>query len=120
MSKCPRCENEKLRDGQKFCQMCGLNLNMNKENAIISLKKLVDENKLLYPSERQAIEYAILELERTAQEVPIQEQSISNSLKANITIKGLDVLKKFSTDSSLGIDTICTDKTSVEVTLLES
>lgn len=83
MNKCPRCKNEKLREGQKFCQMCGFNLNMNKENAITSLKKLVDENKLLYPSERQAIEYAILELERTAQEVPVQEQSES-SITTNV------------------------------------
>ncbi|MGG7059875.1 zinc ribbon domain-containing protein [Clostridium tertium] len=75
MNKCPRCENEKLREDQNFCQICGIKLNMNKENAIISLKKLADENKLLYPHERQAIEYAIKELERTAQEVPVQEQS---------------------------------------------
>lgn len=26
MNKCPRCENEKLREDQNFCQICGLNL----------------------------------------------------------------------------------------------
>ena len=94
MNKCPRCKNEKLREGQKFCQMCGFNLNMNKENAITSLKKLVDENKLLYPSERQAIEYAILELERTAQEVPVQEQSFDKDKFAKDLAKAINTAFK--------------------------
>lgn len=94
MNKCLRCNNEKLKEGQNFCQMCGLKLDMNKENAIASLKKLVDENKLLYPSERQAIEFAILELERTAQEVPVQEQSAINiNLDENFT---KEVIEKIS------------------------
>ena len=54
----------------------------------------------------------------TAPEVPVQEQS-SSKLKANFTIKGLDTLIN-STDSFLNIDTICTNKTSVEVNLFES
>ena len=68
MNKCPRCENEKLVENQKFCQICGLKLDTSKEGAIASLKELHD-NPLLLPSERQAIEYAITELERIAQEV---------------------------------------------------
>ena len=73
MNKCPRCENEKLVENQKFCQICGLKLDTSKEGAIASLKELHD-NPLLLPSERQTIEYAITELERTAHEVPVQEQ----------------------------------------------
>ena len=76
MNKCPRCENEKLVENQKFCQICGLKLDTSKEGAIASLKELHD-NPLLRPSERQAIEYAIIELERTAQEVPVQEQYVT-------------------------------------------
>ena len=98
---------------------------MKKEKAINVLKEIRNlssefETYEIREIDLEALEYAIKELERTAQEVPVQEQSISNNLKANITIKGLNVLEKFSTDSSLGIDTICTDKTSVEVNLFES
>lgn len=75
MTKCPRCENEKLVENQKFCQICGLKLDTSKEGAIASLKELHD-NPLLLPSERQTIEYAITELERIAQEAPVQEQYI--------------------------------------------
>lgn len=46
---------------------------MNREEAISSLKHLLDTNKLLYKHERVALEYVIKEL--TAQEVPVQEQS---------------------------------------------
>lgn len=74
MNKCPRCENEKLLENQNFCQICGLRLDMKREGVIVSLKRLLDDNPLIYPCERQAIEYAITELERTAQEVPVQEQ----------------------------------------------
>ena len=76
MNKCPRCGSEKLVKNQNFCQICGLRLDMKREGVIVSLKRLLDDNPLIYPCERQAIEYAIRELERTAQEVPVQEQSI--------------------------------------------
>ncbi|WP_195617353.1 hypothetical protein [Clostridium paraputrificum] len=81
MNKCPRCENENLKEDYNYCPVCGVNLG-------------------------------------TAPEVPVQEQS-SSKLKANFTIKGLDTLIN-STDSFLNIDTICTNKTSVEVNLFES
>lgn len=61
MNKCPRCENEELSENQNFCQKCGLKLDTRKEGAIASLKKLHD-SPLLFPSERQALEYAIKEL----------------------------------------------------------
>lgn len=89
MNKCPRCENEKLVKNQKFCQICGLKLDTSKEGAIASLKELHD-NPLLRPSERQAIEYAITELERTAQEVPVQEQLVSNiDITADFVKRGI-------------------------------
>ena len=81
MNKCPRCENENLKEDYNYCPVCGVYLG-------------------------------------TAPEVPVQEQS-SSKLKANFTIKGLDTLIN-STDSFLNIDTICTNKTSVEVNLFES
>lgn len=75
MNKCPRGENENLVENQKFCQVCGLKLSIGRDEAIISLKKLLEENPALYIRERQAINYAIEKLERTTQEVPVQEQS---------------------------------------------
>lgn len=83
MNKCPRCKNEKLVENQNFCQICGLRLDMKREGVIVSLKRLLDDNPLIYPCERQAIEYAITELERTAQEVTVQEQSINSKLALN-------------------------------------
>jgi len=76
MNKCPKCNNEKLREGQNFCQVCGVKLNMSKEDAIVTLKRLVDIKGIILPNEKQALEYAIKELERTAQEVPVQEQCV--------------------------------------------
>ena len=37
MNKCPRCENEKLVENQNFCQICGLKLEMTREQAIEQL-----------------------------------------------------------------------------------
>lgn len=85
MNKCPRCENEKLVENQKFCQICGLKLDTSKEGAIASLKELHD-NPLVLPSERQALEYAIKELERTAQEVSVQEQFLNEISSGSKTI----------------------------------
>lgn len=62
--------------------------------------------------------YSDATVKRTAPEVSVQEQS-SSKLKAKFTIKGLDTLIN-STDSFLNIDSICTNKTSVEVNLFES
>lgn len=63
MNICPRCKNENLTENQNFCQVCGLKLGIGRDEAIISLKKLLKENPALYPKERQAINYAIKELE---------------------------------------------------------
>lgn len=91
-----------------------------KEIAVLSLKNLLESNSSLYPIERQAIEYAITELERTAQEVSVQEQSISSYLKCKITINGLNTLKNIDTNSSLKLDSICTGKTRIEINLLKT
>lgn len=84
MNKCPRCENEKLVENQNFCQICGLKLEMTREQAIEQLKDLVKDREsfclgdydVVFELDIQALEYAIKELERTAQEVPVQEQYI--------------------------------------------
>lgn len=93
MNKCPRCESEKLVENQKFCPICGLKLDTSKEGAIASLKELHD-NPLLRPRERQAIEYAITKLERTAQEVPVQEQLIKVALDGSEIAKSLAIRDK--------------------------
>ena len=80
MNKCPRCKNEKLREGQNFCQICGLSLKeISNEQVIECLKGLREQYQCIYGDEFtfeiSCLEYAIKELERTAQEVPVQEQS---------------------------------------------
>lgn len=80
MNKCPRCKNEKIREGQNFCQICGLRLEeLSKKQVIECLEKLKDQYECIYGDEFtfeiSCLEYAINELERTAQEVPVQEQS---------------------------------------------
>lgn len=79
MNKCPRCKNEKIREGQNFCQICGLRLEeLSKKQVIECLEKLKDQYECIYGDEFtfeiSCLEYAINELERTAQEVPVQEQ----------------------------------------------
>ena len=85
MNKCPRCESEILKNWN-HCQKCGLKLEMTREQVIDQLKDLVKDREsfcvgdydVVFELDIQALEYAIKELERTAQEVPFQEQAMSN------------------------------------------
>ena len=88
MNKCPRCENENLKEEYNFCPICRLNLkDINQEKAIRGLniiKKSFAEHKSKNGKEEklrqeyvQILEYAIKELERTAKEVPVQEQYVT-------------------------------------------
>lgn len=88
MNKCPRCKNEKLREGQNFCQICGLSLKeISNEQVIECLKGLREQYKCIYGDEFifeiSCLEIAIKELERTAQEVPVQEQYVSKCSQCN-------------------------------------
>lgn len=81
MNKCPRCESEILKNWN-HCPKCGLKLEMTREQVIEQLKDLVKDREsfcvgdydVVFELDIQALEYAIKELERTAQEVPVQEQ----------------------------------------------
>ena len=83
MNKCPRCDNENLKEDYSYCPICGLKLEMTREQVIEQLKDLVKDREsfcvgdydVVFEQDIQALEYAIKELERTAQEVPVQEQS---------------------------------------------
>lgn len=82
MNKCPRCENENLKE---------------REEAVKRLKDIVFglEDHTEYEEIKkdvQALKYAIKELERTAQEVPVQEQLVTlevlnNELNINLSQK---------------------------------
>lgn len=81
MNKCPRCENEKLEEGYKYCPICGCNLVISNEEAIEQLEELISDRKSFMVGEYEeyyerdvlALEYAISVLKGTAQEVSIQE-----------------------------------------------
>ncbi len=86
MNKCPRCENENLKEEYSYCPICGLVLeeaNLNRTRSIQLLREIKDsfENHKCTNSIQKdhAINYAkalgtaIRELERTAQEVPVQK-----------------------------------------------
>lgn len=94
MNKCPRCENENLKEDYNYCPICGaiVELDMAKEATKI-LNTLIDDYKT-YECEDAgeekyralvvgALSIAINQLERTAQEVPVQEQSINSKLALN-------------------------------------
>ena len=98
---------------------------MNKKEALNQLKSLHYDMEHFQEIESKeedvkALEYAINELEKTAQEVPVQEQSVSSKLKINIIFKGLNVLKNINENSLLKISGKCIDKTSVEITLFKA
>ena len=88
MNKCPRCENENLKDGQNFCQICGLDLKREERVEVISVLKLIEsffenieDNDPDIEKWKsicvESLKYAIDELEKTAQEVPVQEQYVT-------------------------------------------
>ena len=71
---------------------------MKREEVINQLKELIEDRKSFmigeyddcYDKDVQSLEFAIRELERTAQEVPVQEQS----KQINISIDGEILAKK--------------------------
>ncbi len=63
MNICKICMNENLIENQPFCHICGEEQEIDRKQAIEVLKKLLEQNPALYKYERQAINYAIKELE---------------------------------------------------------
>ena len=86
MNKCPRCENENLKEEYSYWPICGLDLKEVKMNRIRSIQLLreikdsFEKHKCTNSIQKnhainyaKALDTAIRELERTAQEVPVQE-----------------------------------------------
>lgn len=109
MNKCPKCENENLKEEYNYCPVCGRVINQTaKEAAIEMLKTMRDfhieqecddlEDEKFKLSCVGALEIAIRELERPAPEVPVQEQPIKIALGGHETDKTLhahgEVLKE--------------------------
>ena len=94
MNKCPRCENENLKEDYNYCPICGaiVELDMAKEATKI-LNTLIDDYKTYECEDAEeekyralvvgALSIAINQLERTAQEVPVQEQLCEINKKVN-------------------------------------
>ena len=87
MDKCPRCENEKLKEEYKYCPICGAILEYEVVEVSVEILKAMlikykayrcedAEEETLIPSVIGALVVAINALERAAQEVPVQEQLI--------------------------------------------
>ena len=94
MNKCPRCEREILKEEYNYCPICGALLDCEIKDAIVEVLKSMKSNYIeleCKDSEDEkgrnlaigALGIAITELERTAQEVPVQEQSINSKLALN-------------------------------------
>lgn len=88
MNKCPRCENENLKEDYNYCPVCGRVINQTAKEAAIEMLKTMRDFHIEQEcddSEREnfklscvgALELAIRELERTAPEVPVQEQYVN-------------------------------------------
>ena len=107
MNKCPRCENENLKEDYNYCPICGsfVDLDMAKEAAKI-LNTIIDEYKTYECEDTEEEKYRALvvgalaiginELERTAQEVPVQEQYetrevLNEKLNINVEVKYIDL-----------------------------
>lgn len=112
MNKCPRCNNEKLKEEYNYCPICGADLEevkvkLNKMRDIQLLREIKDsfENYECSNSVQKyhAINYsralgnAIKELERSAQEVPVQEQStIYVNLDENFSKEVIETISKLN------------------------
>lgn len=84
--ECKRCHYE-LKGTEKYCPICGLNLKggMTKDEVIDQIDDLINEAELhieadpfdceVFRKDKEALETVREVLERTAQEVPVQEQS---------------------------------------------
>lgn len=89
MNRCLKCENENLKEEYNYCPVCGRVINQTAKEAAIEMLKTMRDfhiDQECDDSEREnfklscvvALELAIRELERTAPEVPVQEQYVKN------------------------------------------
>ncbi|MEG2342471.1 MAG: hypothetical protein RSB95_05090 [Bacilli bacterium] len=86
LKQCPRCKNERLEGTENYCPICGLNLKsgMTNVDVISQIEDLIDEAEAhikddpfdseVFRSDKEALETVKAAYERTAQEVPVQEQ----------------------------------------------
>ncbi len=61
MNKCPRCENENLKEDYNYCPVCGLDLSI---DIIESLRSIERTCLGLSKTGKVALDFAIRELER--------------------------------------------------------
>lgn len=84
MNKCPRCKNENLKEEYRYCPICGALIDREMAGATVEILKgmmtLYKEKECEDAEEESykllvvgALGAAIRELERTAQEVPVQK-----------------------------------------------
>lgn len=105
MNKCPRCESEILKEEYKYCPICGEVLYDEIKDASTEILKALllnyknsecedaeeEEYKMMIVG---ALSVAISALERTAQEVPVQEQLIKVTLDGSEIAKSLAIHDK--------------------------
>ncbi|MCI9110588.1 hypothetical protein [uncultured Clostridium sp.] len=73
MNKCPRCENETIKEDGRYCPICILDLERLK--IVRKLEELKEDHTKL-DLDVKGLEHRIEKLKRTAQEVPVQEQYV--------------------------------------------
>ena len=111
MNRCLKCENENLKEEYNYCPVCGRVINQTAKEAAIEMLKTMRDfhiDQECDDSEREnfklscvvALELAIRELERTAPEVPVQEQPktlefINKEFDINLSQKQYDDIAIF-------------------------
>ena len=100
MNKCPRCENEKLKEDYNYCPICGALLYYEiAEGALEILNALLNNYKTCECKDSEeenyralvvgALSIVISALERTAQEVPVQEQFVEIKIDSQTVAKSI-------------------------------
>lgn len=111
MNKCPRCENENLKEDYNYCPVCGVLISQDHRETVISNLKIIRDGfkeMECYDSETEetklvsicSLDVAIRELERTAPEVSVQEQPktlefINKEFDINLSQKQYDDIAIF-------------------------
>ena len=111
MNKCPRCENEKLKEDYNYCPICGALLYYEiAEGALEILNALLNNYKTCECKDSEeekyralvvgALDIAISELERTAQEVPSKSSKYREKIE-EICQNGLIGFNSLEEDAQL-------------------
>ena len=90
MNKCPRCENETIKEDGRYCPICILDLERLK--IVRKLEELKEDHTKL-DLDVKGLEHRIEKLKRTAQEVPVQEQFLTQIFTNSKTIQQLSQIQ---------------------------